>query len=285
MQSYAHDDTLTLIFAPYAKKHHNYQCIECAQPVRLRKGLHRQAHYYHTQPNQACRQHAKGMPHLMLQDHLKTILPEGEVELECPFPTINRIADVAWHSQRLIYEIQCSPISKEEIQLRNQNYASVGYQVIWIFHDHRYNQYRLSAAEQFMQDYPHYFSNMNADGEGKIYDQLSLIVNGKRMKRLPPLTIDLSLPQLLDVHLRRQSKLPFILHRRQKNWSLSFAGDILDCVLMEPHRLTPEQQDLCLQLDQWSQTNKRFTLRQFWETCLVRPYQALLKSLLESACR
>jgi len=229
MQIRALDFTKALVLAENANKHQDYQCIECQQIVRLRRGIHRKAHYYHVQPNRICRQHAKGMPHLMLQHFLKNILPEGEVELECQFAAIGRIADVAWHGQRLVYEIQCSPISMEEVKGRNENYASLGYQVVWIFHDNLYNQSRLSAAESFLRDHPHYFSNMDEEGEGIIYDQFSLITNGKRVYRLPVLSIDPSSPKYLREQQNPKDQiLPFVLQRRIKIWPFIFAGDTID---------------------------------------------------------
>ena len=198
MQICALDSSLTLIFAQNADKRKDYQCIECNQTIRLRGGIHRQAHFYHVQPNRTCKQHGKGMPHLMLQHFIKNLIPDGEVELECRFPLIGRIADVAWHSKSLIFEIQCSPISLEEVKNRNKNYASIGYQVVWIFHDSLYNKHRLSSAEDFLRGEPHYFTNMNEEGEGGIYDQFSLITDRKRIHRLPALPINLSFPKSLS---------------------------------------------------------------------------------------
>lgn len=287
MQICALDSADSLIFAKNANKHQDYQCLECKEKVRLRRGLHRQAHFYHLQPNRLCRQHAKGMPHLMVQHFLKNILPDEEAEIECQFPTIRRIADVAWHSKRLIFEVQCSPISSEEVKWRNKSYASIGYQVVWIFHDVRYNQYRLTAAEHSLVDQPHYFTNMNAIGEGKIYDQASTIANGKRVNRLPPLSIDLSTPKSLKgQEINQIQKLPLFLKQRVKKWPMIFSGDTLDMCL------TSDESDFFLQVQELTKKEKQLPfnllvkfLQNLALTWIVKPYQAVFKLFLERACK
>lgn len=293
MQIGALDSSNSLILAENANKHQDYLCVECRQTVRLRRGIHRKAHYYHTEPNRICRQNAKGMPHLMLQQFLQNILPDGETELECQFPSISRIADVAWHPKKIIYEIQCSPISSEEIKARNQNYASLGYQVVWIFHDERYNQYRLSAAEQSIIDQPHYYSDMNEEGEGKIYDQFSIIANGKRIRRLPKVSIDLSSPKFLNVaasESKLRKRLPFALQRRAKNWPLIFSGDTIDSTLNPQDGANYDE--LRLILNDLAAKNDRLTLwnlfkqpANLFREWVARPYGAILKLILERACR
>lgn len=287
MQICALDPTDSLVFATNANKHQDYQCLECKEKVRLRRGLHRQAHFYHLQPNRLCRQHSKGMPHLMLQHFLQNILPEEEAEIECPFPAIGRIADVAWHPQKLIYEIQCSPISAEEVRARNQSYASIGYQVVWIFHNDRYNQYRLTSAESVLADHPHYFTDMNALGEGSIFDQPSSIINGKRVSRLPSLSIDPSTPKFLMKHdLKQCRKLPSVLKRRAKEWPLIFSGDAVDvCLTDQEHAFSLKAKEQALSENDLPVL---FLLKFFYhlvQNWIFRPYQAILKLILERACR
>lgn len=287
MQICALDSKDSLIFAKNASKHQDYLCLECKEKIRLRSGLHRQAHFYHVQPNRLCRQHAKGMPHLMVQYFLKNILPENEAEIECQFPTIGRIADVAWHSRQLIYEIQCSPISAEEVKARNKSYASLGYHVVWIFHDNRYNQINVTSAENALLDHPHYFTNMNAQGEGKIYDQASKIVKGKRTYRLPCLSIDPTSPKLIEKnHLKKSKKLPQLLKRRINQWPFIFSGDTIDAYL-DGH-----SENLILQIEKYILSEKKHPLNRIakffqWITkkWIMQPYQAAFKLLLERACR
>lgn len=293
MQLGALDSKANLIFADDAKKHQDYQCIECKQVVRLRRGNERKAHYYHLEPNRTCKQHSKGMPHLMLQQFLKNLLPEGEAELEWRFSSIGRIADVVWHPQRLVYEIQCSAISKEEVQNRNLNYASIGYQVVWIFHDERYNQRRLSAAEEFISHHPHYFSNMNEKGEGTIYDQFALVLNGKRIQRLQKLPIDPSTPKkflISDSSMKQQ--LPYVLKKRRQSWPIIFSGDTLDWILNKPEKSDDDQEklkELMIQLKDWfaEENNPSFfySLKKVVRKGFSQTYLALLRLILERACR
>lgn len=291
MQIYARDFQARLIFAEHAHKHQDYYCLECQQIVRLRRGIHRKAHYFHIQPNRTCRLHAKGMPHLMLQQHLKNILPDGEVELECQFASIGRIADVAWHSMRLVYEIQCSPISAEEIRARNKAYASLGYQVVWIFHDDRYNKYRLSSAEAVLRDQPHYYSDMDANGMGRIYDQFAMVSKGKRIQRLPAVSINLSCPKFIKDKVSISS-LPFpqVLYERLKLWPIIFSGDTVDrCLNFHPENL--EHQELIAQLRKWGSLDSSLwsrllnNKRNFIQKWIIFPYLSLMKLILERACR
>lgn len=277
----------SLVFAEKALKQTDYSCVECQQPVRLRSGIHRQAHFYHVQPNRKCTLHEKGMPHLMLQYYIKNRLPEGEAELECRFPSIGRIADVAWHPKKLVFEVQYSPISAKEVRTRNKNYASLGYQVIWIFHEDRYNKSRLSAAEESVCDHPHYFSNMNAKGEGMIYDQLSAVVNGKRVLRLPKLAIDISSPLAPPP----SSKLPFMMRSRTKTWPLILKGDTLDTyneALYRKEGATEQQQALCLALQSFNQTPsflQSLKQKRIFQHYILRPYRAFINLMLERACK
>jgi len=294
MQLCALNSEQTLVFANKATKHTNYKCRECGQNVRVRGGIHRQPHYYHLQPNRACKQHSKGMAHLMLQQFLKKQLPEGEVELEHRFPEIGRIADVAWIPKRLIYEIQCSPITSEEIEKRNASYAAIGYQVVWIFHDSRYNQVRLTAAENTLLNHPHYFSNMNAMGEGKIYDQFAIFRKGKRAHRLPKTAVDLSSPYLLSIEdsLLRE-KLPNPLFEKIKLCPLVFCGDSIDRCLKLDEAAWKEFENQVLWKQEiealFQRTSRFFRAMDFLKwgcyRWIVLPYLSLLRLFLERACR
>src|SRR5262249_33589089 len=131
-------------------------------------------HFYHTDSKRTCRLKGKTEKHLQTQKWLQNSLPHGESSLEYPFPSIGRIADVAWHPKKIVFEVQCSPITPHEVEARNRDYASIGYQVIWILHDVRYKQRWESAAEVFLRDHPHYYTNIDENGEGCVYDVVRL---------------------------------------------------------------------------------------------------------------
>lgn len=193
MQLYAYDPLGHLIFSYHAKRQQNYCCLECGSIVRLREGHIRKPHFYHLTKT-SCRQSEKSLTHLQLQIYLKQNLPENEASLEHRFPDIRRIADVAWHPQKIIFEIQCSPMTKEEMEARVESYKSVGYQVVWVLHDRQFNKWRLSAMESGLLEIPHYYTNMDEKGKGLIYEQWRHIDKGIRLHTLPPLSVDLTKP-------------------------------------------------------------------------------------------
>lgn len=294
MQLCALDLNDDLIFAHQARKHQNYFCLECRSSVRLRKGGHRQPHYYHTSPNRECRQHGKGMAHLLVQYFIKQSLPEGEASIECRFPSINRIADVAWLSKKIIFEVQYSPISAKEVLSRNSDYSSLGYQVVWILFDGRYNQRHITPAEDMLKDTPHYFTNMNASGEGIIYDQFSLVDRGRRIESLPDLKIDIRSSEVIIIEEITQikNKIPKLFWRRIETWSFYFYGDCIHNCLQNAQssmttptlfhdaltRVIASHQILS------SQSSSTF-IHEFFKHWIIVPYRAILRLLIERACR
>lgn len=283
MQIYAIDAEGVLQHALRAKKQFDYRCLECGNSVRLRSGMHRQAHYYHLQPNTHCSQHAKGMVHLLLQHHLKSMIPEAQ--MECRFPAISRIADIAWHAHKVVFEIQCSPIAAAELLARTNNYLSIGYRTVWIFHDQRYNQEKLSAAEDVAQRFPHYFSNMDAEGNGTIYDQFALIDNGVRRVRLPCMTIDPSeiqcLPSMRDALLSACEKYPHSLWKRVSAWPVSFAGDLI-------HNLQKSDLDSSIEAvlqDFMAQETQSAPLLDDLLKRVAKAYRIVFRYFLERACQ
>lgn len=201
MQLFALDQNQEIIFAKQAIKKLDYFCLECGGIIRLREGAVRQPHFYHFQVSKGCRQNSKSLTHINLQLYIQKQL--GTAKMEVPFPSISRIADVAWEKEKIVFEIQCSPMTSEEMRNRVNDYQSVGYQVVWILHDRRYNQWRLSALEAKLTGITRYFTNMNASGEGEIYDQWEWIEKGIRKNVLPPLKIDIN-------NLYRNTQLGFL---------------------------------------------------------------------------
>lgn len=286
MQLYAFDLEGNLINAQQALRQTDYQCLECQQVVRLRGGPQRQRHFYHIEPTPFCRQHQKGAVHLQLQSYFYQALPAGDCQLEHSFPSIGRIADVVWFSQKIVFEIQCSPISAEEVLGRNRDYQQIGWQVVWILHDQRYNQIRLSAAELALRALPHYFTNMDRTGMGIIYDQFDICDKGLRLARLHPLPIDVQEMKRGDL-LKRLSFPLTLMQHRLSSWRLSFAGDLLSSFASDS------------QSDYWKQAikmEKQFLLAsrsfqwrhlpvQIWQKGIVWPYQVFFRFILERMCR
>lgn len=204
MQLYAFHEK-KFILAADASKGKDYLCPECSSTLRVRGGNRRQLHFFHLKAPPSCKQHQKGEIHLKLQLHLQTLLADEDPRLEFRFPQIDRIADVACLKSKKIFEIQYSPISFEEAQKRTQDYESLGFQVIWVLHDHQFNKRKLSPAESYLRTKLCYFTDFDKQERGIIYDQLETVHGNRRVFRGPPIQVDVKNP------LKRAA--PFIAER------------------------------------------------------------------------
>lgn len=249
MQLYAFNLLGEVTFSRHAKKKCDYTCMECGGILRLREGERRQHHFYHLNLSESCRQNAKSAAHLQVQLYLQNALPQGEAFLEYRFPEVNRIADVVWLPQKLIFEVQCSPLTKEEAQARNSDYKSCGYQVIWILHDKRYNQWRVSSVERHLGLSPYYFTNIDAAGKGIIYDQWECIQRGIRKSALPALRVDIASP-----------------------YPGGFKGDLGSLEEGHPYLEKVKERELTLQAKR-----KRFNLKEFFQEWSNKLFSFLLK--------
>lgn len=194
MQLFALTPEKEVVAAGDALKKTEYFCMECGKVVRLRGGRHRQDHFYHIKPDPCCRQSQKSMVHLQIQWYLFQLLPKGEVVMERRFPEISRIADIAWEEMKIVFEVQCSSIEQREVEERNRDYNSLGYQVVWILHERRFVRSRITAVEEWLKDRPCYFTDFDEEGKGKIYDQLHLFYHGERKYSSEKSLVNLSLP-------------------------------------------------------------------------------------------
>lgn len=194
MQLFSHDHFGNLILAKNALKQMDYKCLECSAPLRVRMGHIRHPHFYHYRKRSVCRQAGKSLTHLQVQHFIQLKIGAHEAELEKHFESIKRIADVVWEKEKLIFEIQISPMSIQECKERTIDYNSLGYQVIWILHEKTYNQLRISPLEFSLFKKNLYFTNINDCGIGMIYDQWSFNKKGLRIKTLSPLPIEINAP-------------------------------------------------------------------------------------------
>jgi competence protein CoiA len=220
MQIYAHDPTRQLVHAAHATRKEHYTCPACQSEVRVRQGIVRQPHFYHPQTT-PCALHGKSLTHLQIQYALQRMLASERVHLEHPFPSIGRIADVMWPAQKIVFEVQVSPISGAEVRARCRDYTQAGYQVVWILHDRRFNRFRITAAEIALRFSPHYFTNINALGKGFFYDQYAFF----RFKR------SLHRSKRFLVHFKRPTpvnpkQIPRHFPQERKKWKISFEGDL-----------------------------------------------------------
>ncbi|MBS0649310.1 MAG: hypothetical protein JSS10_08825 [Verrucomicrobia bacterium] len=206
MQLYALDKS-SLILASHAARDQSYVCPECHGLVRKRGGERRQTHFYHVRRPASCRQHGKSLAHLQIQLHLKSLIPR--LSLEKKFP--DRIADACWDEQKIVFEVQCSPLSLQEAKSRNEDYLKQGFTPVWILHDRRYNRMRLSPAEAYLRTHTATFFT---DGRS-FYDQFDVCQNSRRVFRGPKIGVDLTKP------LKKPLESLF-----SRAWSLSFQGDL-----------------------------------------------------------
>lgn len=287
MQLFAYDAFQKSVLASSAQRQTDYRCIECGGVVRVRGGHHRRQHYYHLYPSHGCRSSGKSMHHLQVQWWIQSQLPKEECLLEKPFPAINRIADVSWESKKIIFEVQCSGISAEEIANRNQDYGQLGYQVIWILHDKKYNKYRQTQAEAFLRNLPHYFTNIDIDGNGTVYDQLDNVRHAIRFERLGRYPVNISEPRLQQAAFLRQeaatAPIPEHLSKKMAH-PIYFKGDLID-------QLSQGDQHLFKKLSSLPNIEEPITPMQrsskfvnFWNHCVVHPLKVLHLILLERAC-
>ncbi|MCB1212789.1 MAG: hypothetical protein KDK40_00670 [Chlamydiia bacterium] len=216
MARFALDKQRRVIFAENAHRSLEYICIECETNVRLRSGPLRRPHFFHVDESRLCRHNGKTPEHIAVQHHLQRLIDEDHIALEEPFPEISRIADVCWRDERLIFEVQCSPIAIEELNARNRDYESLGFDVVWIFHEKRYSPKSFRAFEEAIYGRSHYFTNIDARGIGEIYDRYPRKSGIKRH-----LQVDLSQPiRTQHAHLSLTT-----LEERVKNRRVHFKGD------------------------------------------------------------
>lgn len=244
-------DKKSLVHASGAEKRKTYTCPECGTPIRLKSGARRISHFFHVEKSPNCRQAQKGLIHLRLQRYIQYLFEEENAEIEKAFPEIGRIADVACPRSKRIYEVQYSPMTPEEAQGRCYDYESIGYQVIWILHDDTYNRRKPRSTEQFLRTKTCYYTNMDKEGNGMIYDQLPLY--GKR-----------------PINLRKYRPLPMHgwpnpLFSKGQTWSYYHEGDFFDLALR----------------GQFPEPKKSFTPLKF----LKEKYLDLLYQLLENNCK
>ena len=159
----------------------------------LRSGQRRNPHFFHPRSYNGktnCRQSNKTLFHLRVQERLAQLL---DARVEQPFPEINRIADIYWPKEKLIFEVQVSPIRSSEIAARNQDYASMGLEVVWLLHTRRFNKRYLSEAEIFLSN--PYYTDIDAKGRGLIFDQVIKARHGKIYWRSHRMPIDVTQPR------------------------------------------------------------------------------------------
>ncbi len=228
MQVYAFNKNQNRVFVEAAEQASDYSCLECGQTVRKRGGLHKQLHFYHLHPETSCRLNGKSAEHIAIQRYLKNLLGET-CEEEVAFPHIGRIADIVWFSKNLIFEVQCSPITADEVRARIADYEKAGFQVIWILHEAEFCKKRVSASTLWLQNHTHYFAENDFLSTPAIYDFCPVILRQKRLGSFLKRPIDLSQIQKRK-RVKTVASLPTYMHKRVELWNYFVSGDLLEAI-------------------------------------------------------
>lgn len=161
MQRYAFDENGLSVCADGAKSRATYYCPTCSEPLRLKRGSRRRAHFFHLARTPACRLSEKTYLHALIQEWLFERLPGEEKYLERPFPRIGRIADLASFDLRAVFEVQISKITPQEMAARRDDYAREALSTVWILHERRFKEI----------NYPiYYLTDIDDEGRGSVYD-------------------------------------------------------------------------------------------------------------------
>ncbi len=163
-----------------------------------------------------------------------------------------RIADAHWAEEKIVFEVQCSPITLQEAKTRCEDYRKLGLTPVWILHDRRYNRFKLTPAEEYLRSQT---TTFYTDGRS-IYDQFDVCQKLRRVFRGPRILVNPALPQ--------KKALESLFSR---NWPLSFHGDLF-------HRITPQQLEHLKKIQKKHQKPRRWSL---WK----KAYRFLLYRLLE----
>lgn len=197
MQLFALDGD-KIISCQKASRKKAYLCPECKKKVVVRGGRIKRRHFYHLKAH-FCRHIEKSPRHLQIQLRLKSQIPE--LVIEKYFPSIARVADLAWEEKKIIFEIQSSLIKEELIDAREIDYRSIGYDVVWLLSDHLFNKYLLSPSEIRLGQSIFYFTDKKF-----FYDQYERILGNKRVFKGQKLLTDLARP-IRDPHLHFEGDL------------------------------------------------------------------------------
>lgn len=218
-----------------------YRCIECAKPVKVRKGKNRIPHFYHLRLSPSCRLYSKSEDHLLLQLQIQDLLPPKEAAIERVFPEIHRVSDVVWEQEKIAFEIQCSMIYPKEVKRRVDEYSSLGFRVVWILDDRVFNKRVLRPSEELLREQNGYYVSFRREKRSFFYDQFEIFNEAKRLKKSRRFWVDLRRPRPfppIDV----PEEWPMQVVKRAEVNRPYFPGDLLDRAILSaisiPHALS-----------------------------------------------
>lgn len=246
-------DREELISADDALHKKAYCCLECRGALQVRQGRRRR-HFYHVKTSPQCRLYSKSEAHLLLQLQVQNKFCEGEIVIERPFPSIGRIADLCWDRCKIIFEIQCSFIAQKEAEERMVDYASLGYTVIWLLDDRRFNRRHLSPTELFLRNTSCYYIHYQKTKLSLFYDQFELIQQNRRLRTGIKLPVFLTRPRTIP-QTPLLGEIPEQIKRRQESWRLFFEGDLFHKAL-----LSQTSRSIAISMQNWAIWQKNIPL-------------------------
>lgn len=176
MQIFALEEK-NLIFIDRAQRKGSYCCPLCHGELGVKKGKKKRNHFFHLSRSN-CLLSQKNGAHLATQMRLAHFLPEKALEVS--FPEIHRIADVYWKEKKIVFEVQCSSITFEEIFKRQSDYQKIGLEIIWVFHTKKFTR----EIKKNLPGVKHFFTDVTEKGKGSFFDF------DEEGKKVPPFSSD-----------------------------------------------------------------------------------------------
>jgi competence protein CoiA len=137
----------TIEHAANATKCSNYYCPLCCQKLMLKQGKYKRTHFAHFEIS--CTHKEESYVHYHAKYSLGRAIKDlgMVVQIEPYLKACHQIPDILINN-KIILEIQCSPITVEQLQTRTSAYNKLGYIVIWII-DGTYNDNSVISLNAF----------------------------------------------------------------------------------------------------------------------------------------
>jgi competence CoiA-like predicted nuclease len=210
-----------------------------------------------------------------VQLQLQKSFPLNALQMERPFPLISRIADLCWEKEKIVFEIQCSPLNESEAKARMRDYQSQGYAVVWLLDDKRYNKRLLRPSEDFLRHHSAYYVSIRQGFQSEYYDQFEVFHEGKRVKKGKRLRLDLQkIRRLPNVFFREDLFPQQICHLNSK---IYFLKDRLHHALSYPLAMQNWRAHEIL-LIQTKKTSRSF--KSWFRIYITLPYLDFLQKMI-----
>lgn len=136
-----------LVLASEELKGKQFVCPGCEQPVILKRGQLKIAHFAHKKNGCTALAENESQLHLEGKLALYSIAQKYDVktQLETHFTEIKQRADVFLPTLKIVIEYQCSPIDQNQLLERTHGYHKLDYQVVWVLGNAYLNQQLTST--------------------------------------------------------------------------------------------------------------------------------------------